>query len=75
MENLIIKYYKLLIQKSLSFHLESIEQKLSELKSELAISASSCKIERMFSVAGCIAIWQRNRMSLRTISDIMIYRD
>ena len=40
----------------------------------LAVPASGCAVERQFSVSGRMAIWQRNRLSPRIISDSMIYK-
>jgi len=40
----------------------------------LVVPASGCSIERQFSISGRIAIWQRNRLSLKTISNAMIYK-
>src|SRR5271155_4058268 len=37
----------------------------------LAIPASGCSVERLFSVSGRIATWQRNRLRDSTISDLM----
>ena len=33
-----------------------------------------CSIERQFSISSRIAIWQRNRLSPRTVSNAMIYK-
>jgi hypothetical protein len=40
----------------------------------LAVPASGCAVERQFSISGRIAIWQRNRLSPRSISDSIIYK-
>ena len=40
----------------------------------LAIPASGCSVERMFSVSGRIATWQRSRLHDSTISDLMMYK-
>ena len=40
----------------------------------LAVPASGCAVERQFSISGRITIWQRNRLSPRSISDSMIYK-
>jgi len=40
----------------------------------LAVPASGCAVERQFSVSGRMAIWQRNRLSPKIISDSMIYK-
>ena len=40
----------------------------------LAIPASGCSVERLFSVSGRIATWQRNRLRDSTISDLMMYK-
>ena len=40
----------------------------------LAIPASGCSVERMFSVSGRIATWQRSRLRDSTISDLMMYK-
>jgi hypothetical protein len=40
----------------------------------LAIPASGCSVERLFSVSGRIATWQRNRLHDTTISDLMLYK-
>jgi len=40
----------------------------------LAVPASGCSIERQFSVSGRMAIWQRNRLAPKTISNTMIYK-
>ena len=39
-----------------------------------AVSASSAEIEREFSIAGDIVIKKRNRLSEKTISNIMQYK-
>ena len=41
----------------------------------LATPASGCAVERVFSVSGRIATWQRNRLSGPTVKNLMIYRD
>jgi len=40
----------------------------------LAIPASGCSVERLFSISGRIATWQRNRLRDSTISDLMMYK-
>jgi len=40
----------------------------------LAVPASSSSVERIFSLSGRIATWQRNRLNPKTISNIMIYK-
>ena len=40
----------------------------------LSVPVSGCTIERVFSISGRIAIWQRNRLSADTISRIMMYK-
>jgi hypothetical protein len=40
----------------------------------LAVPASGCAVERQFSISGRIAVWQRNRLSPRVISDAMIFK-
>ena len=40
----------------------------------LAVPASSSSIERIFSISGRIATWQRNRLHPKTISNIMLYK-
>ena len=40
----------------------------------LAVLASGCAVERQFSISGWIAIWKHNRLSSRSISDLMIYK-
>ena len=37
----------------------------------LAVPASGCSVERMFSVSGHIATWQRSCLRDTTISDLM----
>src|SRR5271167_1424167 len=39
----------------------------------LVVPASGCSVERMFSVSGRIATWQRSRLRDSTISDLMMY--
>ena len=41
----------------------------------LAVPASGCAVEREFSISGRIATWQRSRLSPKTISDSMIYKN
>jgi hypothetical protein len=43
-------------------------------KDYLAVPPSGCMVERMFSVSGGIATWQRNRLSAKRISETVIYR-
>ena len=43
-------------------------------KDALSVPASGCTIERVFSISGRIAIWQRNRLNADTISRIMMYK-
>ena len=40
----------------------------------MAVPASRCAVERQFSISRRIAIWQRSRLSPRTISNAMVYR-
>ena len=40
----------------------------------LPVPASGCAVEREFSISGRMAIWQRNRLGARTISDSMMYK-
>ena len=40
----------------------------------LAVPASGCSVERMFSISGRIANWQRARLQDSTISDLMMYK-
>src|SRR5579859_6971068 len=40
----------------------------------LATPASGCAVERVFSVSGRIASWQRNRLSAETISALMMFK-
>lgn len=40
----------------------------------LAVPASSSSVERMFSISGKIATWQRNRLNPRTIRNLMVYK-
>jgi hypothetical protein len=40
----------------------------------LPVPASGCAVERQFSISGRMAIWQRNRLSTKTISDAMMYK-
>ena len=40
----------------------------------LATPASGCAVERVFSVSGRIATWQRNRLSAETISNLMTFK-
>jgi hypothetical protein len=43
-------------------------------RNTLAVPASGCSVERMFSVSGRIATWQRSRLRDTTISDLMMYK-
>ena len=43
-------------------------------RNTLAVPASDCSVERMFSVSGRIATWQRSRLRDATISDLMMYK-
>jgi len=45
-----------------------------QVRDNLAVPASGCAVERQFSISGRMAIWQRNRLSPRVISDAMIYK-
>ena len=40
----------------------------------LAVPASVSSVERMFSVAGRVATWQKSRLPDSTIADIMMYK-
>ena len=40
----------------------------------LPVPASGCDVEREFSISGRMAIWQRNRLGARTVSDSMMYK-
>ena len=40
----------------------------------LVTPASGCAVERVFSVSGRIATWQRNRLSAETISNLMTFK-
>lgn len=40
----------------------------------LSVPASGCTVERVFSISGRLAIWQRNRLSAETISQTMLYK-
>ena len=40
----------------------------------LPVPASGCAVEREFSISGRMAIWQRNRLGARTISESMMYK-
>jgi hypothetical protein len=40
----------------------------------LSVPASGCTVERVFSISGRIAIWQRNRLNADTISQTMLYK-
>ena len=44
------------------------------VRDTLAVPASGCSVERMFSVSGRIATWQRSRLRDTTISDLMMYK-
>src|SRR5277367_6579396 len=44
------------------------------MRDVLAVPASGCAVERQFSISRRIAIWQRNRLSPKVISDSMIYK-
>jgi len=44
------------------------------MRDVLAVLASSCAVECQFSISGRIAIWQRNRLSPKVISDSIIYK-
>jgi hypothetical protein len=43
-------------------------------RNTLAVPASGCSVERLFSVSGRIATWQRSRLRDATISDLMMYK-
>jgi hypothetical protein len=43
-------------------------------RNTLTVPASGCSVERMFSVSGRIATWQRSRLRDITISDLMMYK-
>ena len=43
-------------------------------RDSLAVPASGCSVERMFSVSGRIATWQRSCLRDSTISDLMMYK-
>ena len=45
-----------------------------QVRVTLAVPASGCSVERMFSVSGRIATWQRSRLKENTIRDIMTYK-
>ena len=40
----------------------------------LVVPASGCTVERVFSVSGRIATWQRNRLSADSITNIMMFK-
>ena len=40
----------------------------------LTVPASGCALERRSSISGRMTVWQRNRWSLKVISDAMIYK-
>jgi hAT family C-terminal dimerisation region len=40
----------------------------------LAVPVSGCSVERLFSVSGRVASWQRARLHDTTISDLMVYK-
>ena len=44
------------------------------VRDTLAAPASGCSVERMFSVSGRVATWQRSRLRDTTIADIMMYK-
>jgi len=44
------------------------------VRDTLAIPASRCSVERMFSVSGRVATWQHSWLQDSTIADIMIYK-
>ena len=44
------------------------------VRDTLAVPASGCSVERMFSMSGRIATWQRSRLHDTTISDLMMYK-
>ena len=41
----------------------------------LAVPASCCSVEWMFSVSGRIATWQRSHLRESTLSDLMMYKE
>jgi len=43
-------------------------------RNTLAVPASGCSVERMFSVSGRVATWQRSRLRDSTIADIVMYK-
>ena len=43
-------------------------------RNTLAVPESGCSVERIFSVSGRIATWQRSRFRDATISDLMMYK-
>ena len=44
------------------------------VRNTLAVPASGCSVERMFSVSARVATWQRSRLRDSTIADIMMYK-
>jgi len=40
----------------------------------LSVPVLGCTVERVFSISGRIAIWQRNRLNADTISQTMLYK-
>lgn len=44
------------------------------VRDTLAVPASGCSVERMFSASGRIATWQRSRLHDTTISNLMMYK-
>src|SRR5579859_1142371 len=44
------------------------------VRDTLAVPASGCSVERMFSVSGRVANWERSRLHDKTIGDIMMYK-
>src|SRR5579859_4954219 len=44
------------------------------VRDTLAVPASGCSVERMFSVSGCIATWQHSSLHNTTVSNLMMYK-
>jgi hAT family C-terminal dimerisation region len=57
---------------------KSNEKSLADMalmaRDSLAVAASGCSVERLFSVSGRVSTWQRARLNDTTIRDLMIYK-
>jgi len=55
-------------------HKDSFPDLARMARDTLPIPASGCSVERLFSVSGRVATWQRSHLCDSTIADIMIYK-